>query len=754
MDDLSGLNWASSGPDKPKAPSYSQAPSYPTLRPTPPISGRSSPFSAPQQIKPWSSGIARSNASTPTNDSFANLVSFNAANGNKTLSLQEQQRRLQEERARQHRGSSISRTGQPDDEFWEKLGSGTSTPDPITSPPPYAASADYGGHVISKALNKPFAGIDMRPKPPTQPPSKNNDLLSGFGTTASDSEGEEQRISLQDNTRAPDSKSTPATSLAPNNGAKSVVDEDDILGLLSRPVSEFARPEPQPQPKEHVSISPTINRTDQALAELVDMGFDVEKSKRALATTDTGADVQSAVGWLLNQAHKESTKQSRMRERSTERAQSRHSRMSPPRKRSPANESAQPAWMKDPSRGASQQRQSSRSPINGENPSKIAAELGNNLFKTANSIWKTGTKKLNQAVAEINSDSDSSQPKWMRERDLRTNNAKPTSHTSQDNTVKGQGVDRVGSRATAGSTPDVTDEALMLESGDSRPPPRKPPRRKPEADSNGLHNQPSPSSSQQDLHQPRFLQQQAPQVAQSTWGRPSRQIIEEQTAEAYISPARRKKTTPQPPATAPEPDLLFGASEAPSKPSVAPATFKPPSQPSAQRPATSTPRQPEKPIPRPSPRLPKRNIPAISPSALRSSHISRQAGTASFKRGDYSEAATLYSSALAPLPPTHPLSIPLLTNRALSHLKTGDPKNCIADSNTALDLIGPTQGVGETIELGDEGNKDMFTYWGKAMTRQAEALEQLERWADAGVAWKTCVEGGVGGATSIAGRNR
>lgn len=48
----------------------------------------------------------------------------------------------------------------------------------------------------------------------------------------------------------------------------------------------------------------------------------------------------------------------------------------------------------------------------------------------------------------------------------------------------------------------------------------------------------------------------------------------------------------------------------------------------------------------------------------------------------------------------------------------------------------------------------MFSYWGKAMTRQAEALEQLERWADAGVAWKTCVEAGVGGATSIAGRNR
>ncbi|KAI4151592.1 MAG: hypothetical protein L6R39_001985 [Caloplaca ligustica] len=40
------------------------------------------------------------------------------------------------------------------------------------------------------------------------------------------------------------------------------------------------------------------------------------------------------------------------------------------------------------------------------------------------------------------------------------------------------------------------------------------------------------------------------------------------------------------------------------------------------------------------------------------------------------------------------------------------------------------------------------------MTRQAEALEQLEMWKDAGDAWKVCVEAGVGGATSIAGRDR
>jgi len=38
--------------------------------------------------------------------------------------------------------------------------------------------------------------------------------------------------------------------------------------------------------------------------------------------------------------------------------------------------------------------------------------------------------------------------------------------------------------------------------------------------------------------------------------------------------------------------------------------------------------------------------------------------------------------------------------------------------------------------------------------RKAEALEQMEKWREAGEVWKTCVEGGVGGATSIQGRTR
>jgi hypothetical protein len=48
----------------------------------------------------------------------------------------------------------------------------------------------------------------------------------------------------------------------------------------------------------------------------------------------------------------------------------------------------------------------------------------------------------------------------------------------------------------------------------------------------------------------------------------------------------------------------------------------------------------------------------------------------------------------------------------------------------------------------------MRDLYGKALSRKAEALEQMEKWADAGTVWQLCVEAGLGGATAAAGRQR
>ena len=787
MDDLSSVDWA---PTKPSSAGRQHPPAsgnyYATL--TPPVSGTSTPSVLPPNgdIGRLPNNVpSRSNGSTPANDSFANLVAFKAQQSTKNLSLQEQQKRLQEEKARQaaeKRRQFDERFGSVPASSWDTLGDGRTTPNRITSPPTYTATNEYGGQALSKVINKPFAGI------PAPPPAKSstdddNDLFSAFNASAPvDRSSHMSPPSLSPSIDGPDSSRTPNSSSAfkgDNGSSRSYTeedddpfglgtngyvkrsnqetalngnpeDEDDVLGLLGRPVSEFSKPQPRtakaPEPASDTSTHPQ----DTAFAELVDMGFTPEKSRTALEATESGTDVQAAVGWLLNQAHEESRKESQPRRRVDNPGANnkpQQSKRVPGRRKSSGGGSAKPAWMREQEpNGTAQRRQDSRSPANGEkDPSQYAAEIGNKMFKTANSLWKTGTKRLNQAVAEFNSDSDSNQPKWMK--DIQPETSVRKSRPSQQDS-DADDHDRVARKATQQSTlrqtrPDVTDEALMLEA-DSRPPPRK---SRPKADVSQELSEPPPQSRsseppKQSMPQPKSMQQP---TARDPRAKLSRQAIEEEASQAYISPARRKKTTPKAPLTEQEPDLLFGSSQSSDRPGPMSSRPKPAPQ-AVKRPTTTIPTRPPPPT---------RKFPTISPFALQASTKARQEGTLAFKRGDYALATTLYSTAITTVPSTHPLVLPLLANRALAHLKTGDPKAAIADAKSVLDLIGPSRGASETVELGgDEGVKPMVTYWEKAMTRQAEALEQIERWSEAAAVWKSCVEAGVGGATSIAGKNR
>ena len=155
------------------------------------------------------------------------------------------------------------------------------------------------------------------------------------------------------------------------------------------------------------------------------------------------------------------------------------------------------------------------------------------------------------------------------------------------------------------------------------------------------------------------------------------------------------------------------------------------------------------------PRRPPRQIPQASLSALTSSHEHREKGSTAFKRGDYSAAHTSYSTALSLLPEKHPVRIIILSNRALTSLKIGNPKSAISDADTVISLISLSRGESEKIDLGGGmPSKDLSEFFGKALMRKAEALEQLERWADAAKVWREAVESGHGGNTSVQGRNR
>lgn len=788
MEDLSSVDWAPS-----KGSAY-QGPGpkgnyFATLKPSPPVSGRSTPsnFTAGAlNQKPMSGSSTGSKSNTPVNDSFAGLVSFNSSHATKNLSLQEQQRAIQERKGK----AEDERRRQFDNHFGGSQQtslsanlSRSSTPAGAVSPPAYSGSQQNDGVSLSKLINKPFAAIPNGTISNASP-QDDEDLLAAFSSSAPVDKSSHMPPVQDSNHGQLNSLSDLEFSGTPTVGngegalnddddpfglgvqvsakrptSKPPIaqqDDDDVLGLLGRPVSEFPKPELPEAKLSQPGPASSSDPFDRATAELVDMGFALERSRQALESTGSGSNVQAAVAWLLNQAHEDTRKEKQKHGSSRLSSSNGHSvRREAARRKSSGSEGSRPAWMKESQLGPSSHRRDGRSPAKGEkDPAQLAQELRNNFFKTANTFWKTGTKKLNQAVAEFNVESGTDQPKWMRGVNGETNGRKQRAeHQSEEELARRhQASNGLPSRpGLSAAESNVTNEALLLESGDARP---SRPATRPAASR-------LDSSDQVELpEKPRETRQRRPAIPQEVGAKDprrklSRQAVEDEAAQAYISPARRRKAgakptsspPPPPPPAQPEADLLFG-SDRNAAPNV-----QPKQRPTSTAPAKPLPSAKAPAITRAS--TPKRSIPSISPSAIQQSNSLRKQGTEAFKRGDYAGAGILYDRSLSALPSTHPLTLPVLTNRALSHLKTGDPKACISDAKTAIDLIGPSRGTNESIDLGSgEGNKPMTDYWGKAMMRQAEALEQLERWIDAAACWKACVEAGVGGSSSIAARNR
>lgn len=770
MDDLNGLEWSASTSNTKAAPKGTGN-YYPSLRPTPPpqfnAPGRTTPLSNQQSgAKP--SPFAPPNSASP--DLFSNLVSFGSSKAN-TLTLQQQHDKLQAEK----RQKEEEKRREFDRQFggaqnWESLGNRTASPgngtlSPLRGP---ALTPTIASHSAFPASN-PFPSNFARASSPAvsagnatkggdddlfaafnkdtkvdnasfyPPPSLPNSGKStpGFGSGMADlsqPQAWEQNAGAYGGTQFGDDDDPfglvtmkPASS-APVPTLQSA-DDDDFLGDLGKPVEEVRRrspavpkapPTPQPQTESD-------DPWDKAVAELVDMGFSAEQSRRALTEGGEGLDVQAAVGWILNDAHRQAKQKQTSRDPSRSSTPSNGGMREP--SRNGGRKEQKPSWMRDEGAEPSARRED-KSPNGEADFSKTAAAVGSSLFKSANSLWKTSQKKVAKAVTEFQQESDPSQPKWMREAAEREHSEKVAAASGRD-------------RKPETIVPDVTDEAMMLESG-SRPAPRK--AKAPEP------RYPEPSSSRD--QSPAFAKRpservpSAPRWQQSVPSDPrsriTKQAVEEQSEQAYVSPARRKKT-PQPARQPePEPDLLFASSSLPAR-------STPSSTRSSSRPSP-VPSKPSTPIPV-RPKAPPRNIPSLSPHALNSSNEHRLAGTTHFKRGDYAAAHQSYSASLLSIPNNHPIAIILLCNRALTSLKTGIPKSAVSDADTAIQLIGSSRGEGENIALGGE-QKGMKEFWGKAHMRKAEALEQMEKWREAGDVWKLCVESNVGAGTAIQGRSR
>jgi hypothetical protein len=658
-------------------------------------------------------------------DSFSNLVNFGSAKSKQNLSLAERQAQLEAEKrqkAEQQRQQVEAQFG--NGQFWDNLGSrGASNASPAPLQPPQAKTTSKDDEDLFAAFNKDTKVDNSSHYPPPESnrstPANNGQLdLSDPTAWGSSSGGHGSSFPVEDDDPFGLSEMKSNHQPAPKQDLN---DDDDFLGDLGRPVDEVRKKQAQqPEPGRPIEDDgdssssfeaprapvrqqkKTINDPfDRAVAQLVDYGFSADDARRALTESGAGNNTEIAVNWLLDEAHRKSKAASAGRS---------------------ASAGSQPP-----------QRRDNRSPAQGDQPdlAKSAAAVGNSLFKTANSLWKTGQKKMQQAVAELQQEGDPGQPKWMRDAQM--------------------GERQQPRRAEA----DVTDEAMMLESGGRPKPARTNSRQAPEeriAPQRG--GSPAQTQASRSSPVPRWQQQSAPPTARDPRARLNRLAADDDIG-TYSSPNRRRKGG-TPPAESkpvpPEADLLFGDEVPQARQTI-------PSRPAASAPPRASPQLAHRPSasPKPTPR-PTRQIPSISPAALQTSTKLRHEGTTHFKRGDYASAHSSYSSSLSGVPDTHPLAIVLLTNRALTALKTGEPKQAVNDADTALKIIGPGNGQGETVavrgENGQDEHRDMKDLYGKALSRKAEALEQMEKWSDALSVWQLCVEGGVGGATAVKGRQR
>lgn len=124
-----------------------------------------------------------------------------------------------------------------------------------------------------------------------------------------------------------------------------------------------------------------------------------------------------------------------------------------------------------------------------------------------------------------------------------------------------------------------------------------------------------------------------------------------------------------------------------------------------------------------------RPIVQASPETLAKANQFRQRGNEQFKLGQFGEAENAYSAAISILPSGHDHLVVLRNNRAAARLKIGDHKGCIEDCVLVIEMAkasgdGPIESEGGVKIVWREQIS-------KALKRKAEALESMEKYADA-----------------------
>ncbi|KAF8602599.1 hypothetical protein BDV93DRAFT_545237 [Ceratobasidium sp. AG-I] len=714
----SGLQAGSQPTSRVATPSYlaaqglSPQPSGPSYRPNSRTGGTS----------------AQPTSNATSGDAFGDLLSLSTHGQSKNMTIAERKAQADRERAKAEEEARKEREAHG--AFWDKFETTTSGPaasasnqfSAISAPMPHQQASRINPTLLVPSRVSPLSSTQTsanRATPvsnsdpwdldtflaPSKPVSQAPTPSSNVSPVQSSSRGAADLFDLLDpsssglpTARSRSSRSSPVRSGTPGDfdwGNRE--DQDDLLGDLSKPVSEVSRtpkirtPSNGQRATEGSQPGRATSPPPHILGQIVEMGFSLQQAKQALANTSTGVDVQAALDSLLAGSTSgvpggqdlDANDLERFREEDAAARREQEQEEAERRRRRRAGPSRS-AVLQQPNEESASQLQDRADQLLAQ-----ASVIGASVFSRANALWKEGKEKAMKVYEEraattgsntpVNS-RDPGRPAWMRD--------------EEDISAERQNEE-------APSRPGFWDEEE-----DSVFPPRPQPQQP---------RHPSPSL------QPSQRQQPQPSPVSTTGlSRPADKLASLfSDTTAYVSPSRRK--TPS-------------QAQTPVQPS-----------PIERRPAS----------PLPPPRV--RTNPPVSTNALASAQTHRTKGTDAFKLGQYGAAVDSYTAALALLPEGHLVRIPLLNNRAAARAKAGDATGSIEDCTAVLTMLGEEFDPRHETPTADV---DLGAAALKALRRRAEVLESTEKWTRAREDWERIIKvggtwaGGKAGSDGVQGAGR
>lgn len=580
----------------------------------------------------------------PKKDAFADLFLSAAGSGLKSsLNNSMNKLSLQEQLQLKKPPSSLSPFND-----WDVL-SGNSTP--IGKPV----------HAANQVLD-PFAAFESRKTENTSKSSAiDDDLLFGLG-------GGNQ----------PSKAAQPPTAPQPQKASVgNLLDDDFTDAFTPQPEPEpLRKTEPEPQPKRPISRESATSPAqrldsgrDSVLAGLVDIGFSVDASNKAI--DQVGPDLQGCVNFIM-----------------------RSNELTPSNKRVQS-----PRYPPRPS--ASQQGSQGQSDF-----SNTLQDLSTDMFKKASWFLAKSKESVSKNIEQFQNSRDRTgqkqMPAWMRQQseykeralERKKDGTSYEDYGSDAENIDEEEIQRIMRLQKQREKERHRQRLEKLKEGFSGS----------KSKDGSLSPQP-PMPRRPSLTSTSRSQRQDPPAEP----RPVSQPVQPSQPEPQYQPEAKKHSQPQP-----EEDLL-GLGDTPSQRFKASQSNDVAyTSPARRRPAKSS----SKP----------RNTTSEALNAFQQSDYEtfKQKGTESFTNGNYDDAFNAYNKCLESLPQKHELRIVIMSNLAITNIKLGNYKLAKQQCDDGIALVGDNFND-ENWTLNDKSIK----YWYiKLLTRKAESLEMLENFTD------------------------